>query len=59
VLATYYNNNGQVIWVSDGYVDKALLPQSPVAFALDIPDDLVSQVQSYRVTVNQYSSDRL
>ena len=58
VLATYYNNNGQVIWVSDGYVDKALLPQSPVPFALDVPDDLVSQVQSYRVTVNQYSTNR-
>lgn len=58
VLATYYNNIGQVIWVSDGYVDKALLPQTPVPFAVNIPDDLAAQVQSYRVTVNQYSSDR-
>jgi hypothetical protein len=58
VLATYYNNIGQVIWVSDGYVDRALLPQTPVPFAVNIPDDLAAQVQSYRVTVNQYSSDR-
>ncbi|MGI9100852.1 MAG: hypothetical protein ACR2IF_00275 [Terriglobales bacterium] len=58
VIATYYNNTGQVIWVSDGYVDKALLPQTPLPFALDIPDDLVSQVQSYRVTVNEFSEDR-
>jgi hypothetical protein len=59
VLATYYNNTGQVIWVSDGYVDKALLPQTPVPFAVDIPDDVASQVQSYRVTVNHYSQSGL
>ncbi len=58
VLATYYNNIGQVIWVSDGYVDKALLPQTPVAFAVGIPDDLAAQVHGYRVTVNQYSANR-
>jgi NTF2-like N-terminal transpeptidase domain len=59
VLATYYNNTGQVIWVSDGYVDKALLPQTPIPFAVDIPDDVASQVQSYRVTVNHYSQSGL
>jgi hypothetical protein len=59
VLATYYNNTGQVIWVSDGYVDKALLPQTPIPFAVDIPDEVASQVQSYRVTVNQYSQSGL
>ena len=58
VLATYYNNIGQVIWVSDGYVDKALLPRSPIAFSVEIPDDLAAQVQTYRVTVNQYSTSR-
>jgi hypothetical protein len=59
VLATYYNNNGQVIWVSDGYVDKALMPQTPLPFAVDVPDDIAPQVQSYRVTVNQYSQNGL
>jgi hypothetical protein len=59
VLATYYNNTGQVIWVSDGYVDKALLPQTPIPFAVDIPDDVAPQVQSYRVTVNHYSQSGL
>jgi hypothetical protein len=58
VIATYYNNIGQVIWVSDGYVDKALLPQTPVAFAVDVPDDIAAQAQSYRVTVNQYSASK-
>jgi hypothetical protein len=58
VLVTCYNNIGQVIWVSDGYVDKALLPQTPIAFSVDIPDDVASQVQSYRVVANQYTTNR-
>lgn len=58
VLATFYDNAGKVIWVSDGYSDQALLPQTPVPFAVSLRDDLASNVQSYRVTVNQYSIDR-
>jgi hypothetical protein len=58
VLVTCYNNVGQVIWVSDGYVDRALLPHIPEAFSIDIPDDIAGQVQSYRVTVNHYSANR-
>ena len=54
VLATYYDSNGKVIWVSDGYVDRALLPQTPEPFAVDMPDNTVGKVQSYRVTVNHY-----
>lgn len=58
VLATYYDNAGKVIWVSDGYVDHALLPQTPVPFAVDLRDDLASNVHNYRVTVNEYMLDR-
>jgi hypothetical protein len=58
VLATFYDNSGKVIWVSDGYSDRALLPQSPVPFAVDLRDDLAQNVHSYRVTVNQYTRDR-
>jgi len=54
VLATYYDNSGKVIWVSDGYLDNALLPQTPVPFAVDLRDDLAANVHNYRVTVNQY-----
>ena len=55
VLATYYDSSGRVIWVSDGYVNQALMPQTPVPFMVDVRDDLVANVHSYRVTVNQYS----
>ncbi len=55
VLATFYDTSGRVIWVSDGYGDHALLPQTPQPFAVALRDDLAAQVHSYRVTVNQYS----
>ncbi|HUS19745.1 MAG TPA: hypothetical protein VMZ25_08850 [Terriglobales bacterium] len=58
VLATYYDNSGKVIWVSDAYVDRALLPQTPIPFSVEVRDDLAPQVHSYRVTVNHYTIDR-
>jgi hypothetical protein len=56
VVAAYYDNNGKVIWVSDGYVDQELLPQTPVGFAVDLPDDIAGKVQSYHVVVNYYNN---
>jgi hypothetical protein len=55
VLAAYYDDSGKVIWVSDGYVDQALMPQVPVPFAVDIPDDIAAKLKNYRVIVNHYS----
>ncbi len=58
VLAVFYDDNGKVIWVSDGYVDRALLPQTPETFAVAVPNELAPQVHSYRVAVNHYSANR-
>ncbi len=58
VIASFYDNNGKVIWVSDGYVDRALLPQSSEPFAVEIPRTLAAKVQSFHVVVNQYSLGR-
>jgi hypothetical protein len=55
VLAAYYDDSGKVIWVSDGYVAQALMPQVPVPFAVDIPDDIAGRLKNYRVIVNHYS----
>jgi hypothetical protein len=55
VLATCYDNNGKVIWVSDGYVDRALLPMTPQPFAVDVPADVAAQTPRFRVIVNQYT----
>ena len=54
VIAAYYDSNGKVIWVSDGYVAQPLLPQVAVPFAVDLPEDVAKKVESYRVVVNHY-----
>jgi hypothetical protein len=54
VLGSFYDTTGKVIWVSDGYVEQALVPQGPVPFALDIPPDIANRVHSYHVIVNHY-----
>ncbi len=58
VIATYYDGSGKVVWVSDGYVDQSLPPQTPVPFNVSLQQDVAKNVQNYRVTVNQYSLDR-
>ncbi|HXJ85863.1 MAG TPA: hypothetical protein VMS18_03540 [Candidatus Binatia bacterium] len=55
VIASFYDNNGKVVWVSDGYVERALLPQSTESFAVEIPRTLAGKVQSFHVVVNHYS----
>jgi hypothetical protein len=55
VIASFYDNTGKVVWVSDGYVERALLPQSSQPFAVEIPKSLAGKVQNFHVVVNQYS----
>jgi hypothetical protein len=54
VLVSFYDSNGKVIWVSDSYLDKALLPQAPVPFTVSIPEDVAAGVHGYHVVVNHY-----
>ena len=58
VIASFYDNNGKVVWVSDGYVDRALLPQSSEPFAVEIPKSLSAKVHNFHLVVNQYSLSR-
>lgn len=58
VIASFYDNSGKVVWVSDGYVEKALLPQSTEAFAVEIPQSVAGKVQNFHVVVNQYSLEK-
>lgn len=55
VLGTFYDKSGQVVWVADQYVDRALLPQTPVAFHIHIPEDLARKISSERTVVASYS----
>jgi hypothetical protein len=54
VIAAYYDANGKVIWVSDGYLAQPLLPQVAVPFAVDLPPDVAKNVHSYHVVVNHF-----
>jgi hypothetical protein len=58
VLGTFYDNKGQLVWVADQYVDRALLPETPAAFAIALPADLARKVSSERAVVTTYSSNR-
>ena len=56
VLGTFYDKSGQAVWVSDEYIDHALLPQTPVPFEIHIPEDLAKKVSSQRTVIATYSS---
>jgi hypothetical protein len=58
VIASFYDNNGKVVWVSDGYVERALLPQVSAPFSVEIPKMVAAKVQNFHVVVNQYSMGR-
>lgn len=58
VLGTFYDNTGQLIWVSDGYAERALLPGTPETFAMSVPPDIASKVKTQRAVTTTYSSTR-
>ncbi len=59
VLGTFYDQSGQLVWVSDQYVDRALLPQTPVGFAMSVPEDLARKVSTERAVVATYRTGGL
>ncbi len=58
VLGTFYDNRGQLIWMADRYIDRALLPQTPVPFTISVPADIAAKVSSERAVTTTYSSGR-
>lgn len=55
VLGTLYDGSGQVIWVVDQYISRALLPGTPASFNIPIPEDLARKVASQRTIVSSFS----
>lgn len=58
VLATFYDKSGQLVWVADQYIDRALLPQTPVSFNIHIPEDISKKISSERTVTATYSVGR-
>lgn len=56
VLSTFYDKNGQVVWVAGQYIDRALQPQTPVDFRIPVPEDLARKISSQRTVVATYIS---
>ena len=54
VLTTFYDQNGQLVWVGGQYIDRALQPQTPVDFRVPIPQDLAGKVKTERTIVATY-----
>jgi hypothetical protein len=59
VIGTFYDSTGQIVWVADQYLSRALMPQTPSPFIIDLPADIATKVQSYRAVVSTYSPGRL
>lgn len=55
VIASLYDKSGKIVWVADGYVERALLPQSSEPFSVAVPKSLTGRVENFHVVVNQYS----
>lgn len=54
VLSTFYDNKGNVVWVADSYVSRALLPQTPIPFMVHIPEDLAHKISTQRTVVSTF-----
>lgn len=54
VISTFYDKDGQVVWVAGQYVDRALQPMTPVDFRVSVPEDLSKKISSERTVVSSY-----
>jgi hypothetical protein len=55
VLSSFYDQNGQLVWVAGQYIDRALQPQTPVDFRIPVPEDLARKINTERTVVSTYS----
>ena len=55
VLSSFYDKNGQLVWVGGQYIDRALQPQTPLDFRIPVPEDLAKNINSERTIVSTYS----
>ena len=58
VLGTFYDKSGQLVWVADQYIDRALAPQQPVPFSISAPIDLAPDIANERAIVATYMTEK-
>jgi hypothetical protein len=54
VLSSFYDKNGQLVWVGGQYIDRALQPQTPLDFRIPVPEDLAKTINTERTIVATY-----
>jgi hypothetical protein len=54
ILAAAYDDAGKVVWVQDTYLNRALVPQVPLAFAMKMPPETAQLAKDFRFAVNSY-----
>ena len=54
IFGTLYDKDGNVVWVVDKYLDRALYPQTPTPFNIPIPEDLARKVSTQRTVISSF-----
>ncbi|HEV2325439.1 MAG TPA: hypothetical protein VGS10_15910 [Terracidiphilus sp.] len=54
ILGALYDKNGNMIWMVQDYLNRAVYPETPTAFNIPIPQDLARKVSSQRTMVGSF-----
>lgn len=54
ILGALYDKNGNMVWMVQNYLDRALYPETPTPFDISIPEDLARKVSSQRTVVDSF-----
>jgi hypothetical protein len=54
IFGTLYDQKGNVVWMVDKYLGRALYPETPTPFNIPIPEDLARKVASQRTVVASF-----
>jgi hypothetical protein len=54
LIAAAYDASGKVVWVQDTYLNRALLPQTAIAFGMKVPPETAQIAKDFRFAVNSY-----
>ncbi|HJU10232.1 MAG TPA: hypothetical protein VJ728_05115, partial [Candidatus Binataceae bacterium] len=54
IVSALYDQKGDVVWMVDKYLDRALYPQTPTPFDIPIPEDLARKISSQRTMVASF-----
>lgn len=54
IVSGLYDKNGDIVWMVEKYMDRALFPQTPTPFDIPIPEDLARKITSQRTIVSSF-----